>query len=230
MKVPGHAIPIVSSAIADPAAETPSTFSSTVERRKASADPKPVTFGAPSVQAKRYAFATKILAAHLASDHEAKEPIAKKVAVPVPNKPVAMEPFEDVPTNPKATAEVSLAPAAADLFPNKALEREEPFSVLTVASEPATIGDVNPTDAIATVASSASAFTGAKHVVQVEPLAEAELFPAAFPSGMCGGNDERASSLLTDPLIMADLLCVFVLVGLSCYIRDRFVVVPLLFR
>ena len=187
MKVPRHAIPIVSSAIPDPAAETPSTFSSTVERREASADPKPVTFGAPSVQARRYAFATKILAAHLASDHEAKEPIAKKVAVPVPNKPVvAMEPFEDVPTNPEATAEVSLAPAAADLFPSKVLEREEPFSILTVASEPATIGDVIPTDAIATVASSASAFTGAKHVVQVEPSAEAELelFRAAFPSGM----------------------------------------------
>ena len=185
MKVAGHAVHNVSVAMPDPAAKTPSTFSLTVKRREASADAKLVTFGAPSVQAKPYAFATKILAAHLSSDHEAKEPIAKKVAVPVPNKPVvAMEPFEDVPTNPEATAEVSLAPAAADLFPSKALEREEPFSILTVASEPAIIGNVKPTDAIATVGLSASASTGAKQVVQVEPPAEAELFPAAFPSGM----------------------------------------------
>ena len=184
MKVAGHAVHNVSVAMPDPAAKTPSTFSSTVKRREASADAKLVTFGAPSVQAKPYAFATKILAARLASDHEAKKSIAKKLAVRVPNKPVAMEPFDDMPTNPKATAEVSLAPAAADLFPSKAFEREEPFSILTVASEPAIIGNVKPTDAIATVGLSASASTGAKQVVQVEPPAEAELFPAAFPSGM----------------------------------------------
>jgi hypothetical protein len=99
-----------------------------------------------------------------------------------------MEPFEDVPTNPKATdAEVSLVPAAADLFPSNALALEkgkEEFSI--IANESSVLGDVNPTDAIASVASSASAFTGAKHVVQVEPQAEAELelFRAAFPSGM----------------------------------------------
>ena len=58
MKVPGHAIPIVSSAIPDPAAETPSTFSSTVERREASADPKPVTFGAPPIQVNAKILAT----------------------------------------------------------------------------------------------------------------------------------------------------------------------------
>jgi hypothetical protein len=58
MKVPRHAIPIVSSAIPDPAAETPSTFSSTVERREASADPKPVTFGAPPIQVNAKILAT----------------------------------------------------------------------------------------------------------------------------------------------------------------------------
>ena len=188
MKVSGHRIHIVSAAMPDPADKMPSS-SSTVERREASADAKLVTFGVPSVQAKRYAFAVKILAAQLASDHEAKESIAKTLAVLVPNKPVAMEPFEDVPTNPiKATdAEVSLVPAAADLFPSNAsaLEKgKEQFSI--IANESSVLGDVNPTDAIASVASSASAFTGAKHVVQVEPLAEAELelFRAAFPSGM----------------------------------------------